>query len=99
MDEFNRDVLRIGRVRPRAEGEQAAAVQETLGHFAAGVGERCASRAKNYSKRLLRPREACFYMSGEFGLAGLAWFSHGSTDSGSGSPTSMSITRRAPVAP
>ena len=36
MHELHRDVLRVGRVRTAAEGQQAAAAQEALRHLAAG---------------------------------------------------------------
>ena len=39
MDEFHRNMLRIGGIRPSPESQQAAASQEPLGHLAAGFGQ------------------------------------------------------------
>jgi hypothetical protein len=39
VDELDRDMLRVGRVRSATEGEQPAASKEALGHFAARLGQ------------------------------------------------------------
>ena len=39
MHELDRDVLRVGGVGSAAEGQQPAAAEEAVGHFAAGERE------------------------------------------------------------
>ena len=51
MNEFDRDVLRIGRIGPSSERKQAAALEKALGHVAAGECEAAAPRVeKNVSE-------------------------------------------------
>ena len=49
MDEFHRNVLRVGGVGSASKGQQTATVKKSFRHLAAGNGQAGASRAKNFS--------------------------------------------------
>jgi hypothetical protein len=90
MDELDRDVHCVGRVRPAAEREETAAVAEALGHRAARV---CEARrlAREERERRLRPFADPRGDPRRELRAGDAQHIRGS-----GSPTSMSTTRVPP---
>lgn len=87
VHELYRDVLRIGRVRTAAEGEQAAAAQESLRHFTACRGQPIRFAIEEVLENAVAFQELRGNVIRDADHQQIL---------GSGSPTSMSITRLPP---
>ncbi len=92
MHEFDRDVLRIGGAGAAPEGKQAAAAQEALRHFLRNSGQPGRFARKEIFEDAIAPEQPFGNVLCECGLRR----SHTQQMRGSGSPTSMSITRVPP---
>src|ERR1700733_9305314 len=90
MHEFHGAVLRIGRVRPSSEGEEPATLPEPVGHLLTGFSQTGGLSVEEGGEHLISSQQAL----GDDGP--VAVDGHGQQIRGSGSPTSMSMTRVAP---
>ena len=66
MNELDGNVLRVGGVRTAAEGEQTAAAEKTLGHFAAGLGETRRLAREEVLEERVALQQTLFDVAGEF---------------------------------
>ena len=60
MHEFHRDVLRVRRVRPAPEGQQAAAAEKTLGHFTARFRHAARFQVEKQLERFIACQQSLF---------------------------------------
>ncbi len=94
MNEFHRDMLRVGGVGSASKGQQPAAAQKAFRHLAAGFGQARRFAREKVLEQLVALRAAALRSGREFMRFAHIWRSQ--QIRGSGSPTSISTMRLPP---